>query len=130
MNTGASIDRSLYGRYGIGVENAVLLPPLSTTMNVSLMVNPEGRAWLVHDQPLNEILMWAEYDIDTASLTLVMGDGKIQNFGMPIEPEMRDVLRRGRHFYTMYMEDTKIVDCYSVPLLVRESSYYRAIKEV
>ena len=70
-----------------------VLRPLSAGMGVSLMLNPDSQVWLLHDKPFSDILMWAEYDIDAASLTLVMRDGKIQELGLKIQMPVRKYLR-------------------------------------
>ena len=122
-------EQALFGNDPFGGQTGKDLPvlrPLSSHMGVSLMLNPEGKVWLVHDKPFTDVLMWAEYDIDAASLTLVMKDGRIQELGLKIQPPVRKFLREARQIFTMYMKDEKLQDTYILPLLVRETGYYRA----
>ena len=97
-----------------------VFPPLATQMGISLILNPDSKVWLVHERPFPDILMWAEYDIDTASLTLVFRGGRVQDIGMTIQPPMRKYLARSRQIYTMLLQGDKVADCYIMPLLVRD----------
>lgn len=100
--------------------------PLAATMNVDLVMNPDSKVWILHDKPFPDILMWVEYDIDAATLTLVYRNGKIQELGMKIHAPMRKYLRSARQLFTMRLEGEQIVDTYIRPLLVRETGYYKA----
>lgn len=100
--------------------------PLATTMNVDLVMNPDSKVWILHDKPFPDILMWVEYDIDAATLTLVYRNGKVQELGIKIHAPMRKYLRSARQLFTMRLEGEQIVDTYVRPLLVRETGYYKA----
>ncbi|GEM_PF-1072029 len=100
--------------------------PLAATMNVDLVMNPDSKVWILHDKPFPDILMWVEYDIDAATLTLVYRNGKIQDLGIKIHAPMRKYLRSARQLFTMRLEGEQIVDTYIRPLLVRETGYYKA----
>ncbi len=97
-----------------------VFPPLAEQMGISLILNPESKIWLVHEQAFPDILMWAEYDIDTASLSLVFREGRVQDIGMRIHPPMRKYLARSRQIFTMLLQGDKVADCYIMPLLVRD----------
>jgi hypothetical protein len=100
--------------------------PLAATMNVDLVMNPDSKVWILHDKPFPDVLMWVEYDIDAATLTLVYRNGKIQELGMKIHAPMRKYLRSARQLFTMRLEGEQIADTYVRPLLVRETGYYKA----
>ncbi len=106
-------------------EEVPVFRPLSGMMKVDLVLNPDSKVWILHDKPFPDILMWAEYDIDAASLTLVYRNGKVQSLGMKIHAPMRQYLRTARQLFTMQLEDKKIIDTYILPLLVRETGYYK-----
>lgn len=108
------------------VSDAPVLAPLAAVMRVDLLINPESKVWLLHDQRFQDIAMWAEYDVDAASLTLVLRDGRTQELGMKIHPPMRKYMRQARQLYTMRVENQKIADSYILPLVVRETGYYKA----
>lgn len=103
-----------------------VMKTLAETMTVSLLLNPDSKVWLVHDRPFTDIALWADYDIDSASLSLIMRNGKIQPLGLAIHPPVRKYLRQARQLYTMLLKDEKITDAYVLPLMVRETGYYRA----
>lgn len=109
-----------------GADDIPVFKPLAATMNVDLVMNPDSKVWILHDKPFPDILMWVEYDIDVASLTLVYRNGKIQELGMKIHAPMRKYLRSARQLFTMRLEGEQIVDTYVRPLLVRETGYYKA----
>lgn len=106
--------------------NTPVLRPLAEQMRVSLLLNAEGKLWLVHDKSFSDILMWAEYDIDAASLLLVFKDGKIQDTGVEIPANIRKYIRGTRQLFTIQMQDDAHVDSYVLPLLARETGYYKA----
>lgn len=103
-----------------------VLPPLAESMKVTLVANSESRLWLIHDRPFNDIVSWAEYDIDSASLSLVMRDGRVQPLGLTIHSPARKVMRQSRQLFTMLVNNDKLHDTYILPLLVRETGYYKA----
>lgn len=103
-----------------------VLPPLAETMNITLVANAESQLWLIHDKHFIDLIMWAEYDIDDSAVSLILRDGRIQPLGLPIYPPARKVMRQSRQLFTMLMQDQKIIDSYILPLLVRETGYYRA----
>lgn len=111
---------------GMPSSEAPVLTPLAQKMAVDLVINPDSKVWLLHDQRFEDLVMWAEYDVDSASLILVMGDGKMQDLGMKIHAPMRKYLRAARQLYTMRIDNGKIADTYILPLLVRETGYYKA----
>lgn len=114
----------LYYEGGQPEPDMPVLPSLSATMNVDLVVNPNADVWLIHDRPFPLGLIWAEYDVDTASLYLVARDGKIIDFGMKIFPETRKFMRNARQLFTLRMTNGQIDDSYTLPLLVRETGHY------
>lgn len=111
---------------GGSVGDSPVLAPLAQVMKVDLVINPESKVWLLHDQRFQDYVMWAEYDVDAASLTLVLRDGRMQELGMKIHAPLRKYLRAARQLYTVRVENAKIADSYILPLLVRETGYYKA----
>jgi len=102
-----------------------VLPSLCSTMNADIVVNQNADVWLVHDRPFLVGLIWAEYDVDSASLYLVGKDGMMIDYGMKIFPETRKLMRKARQLITMRMTDGRLDDSYTLPLLVRETGYYK-----
>ncbi|MDB5490755.1 MAG: hypothetical protein JWO78_604 [Micavibrio sp.] len=103
-----------------------VLPSLAESMKVTLVANTESRLWLIHDRPFNDTIVWAEYDIDSATLSLIMRDGRVQPLGLTIHPPARKVMRHTRQLFTMLVKDEQVHDSYILPLLVRETGYYKA----
>lgn len=106
-------------------HNAHVMRPLAEIMPVSLVLNSESKVWLLHEKPFEDIVMWAEYDIEDATLALIMRDGKIQELGLPIHPPVRKLMRQSRQIHTMYVNDDGFHDAYILPLLVREMPYHK-----
>lgn len=125
-NTVRGFDTDVFVAEEPVTSDGPVLQPLARQMNVDLVLNPDSKVWLLHDQRFTDIVLWAEYDVDSATLTLVLRDGKIQELGMKIHPPMRKYLREARQLYTMRLENQKIVDTYILPLLVRETGHYKA----
>lgn len=102
---------------------ATTLPPfpaLISEMDAGLMVNEDNRIWLVHDKPFHDYLHWVEFDSDLMKLTLVHRNGRVQDYGRKIHPNMADALRKTRQIFTMLLENDKVTDTYILPLLVRD----------
>ncbi len=111
--------------FGKPAADLPVYPTIASQMKVDLVLNPESKVWLLHDKRFQDVVMWAEYDVDSASLILVMRDGKTQDLGMKIHAPMRKYLRAARQLFTVLLENEKIADTYILPLLVRETGYYK-----
>jgi hypothetical protein len=103
-----------------------VLPSLAESMQVTLVANEQARLWLIHNQSFNDIVAWAEYDADSASMSLIMRDGRVQPLGLPLTEHARKVLRRARQLFTMLVNNETVHDAYVLPLLVRETGHYKA----
>lgn len=71
---------------------------LSKDMNgadvkTALVLNDRAEVIILHDKPFKKNLSWLEYDIDGHRLDLVMNDGDIRNFGIPVNPQFSEYLR-------------------------------------
>lgn len=119
---------TLVEKTGAASGSSPVLTPLAKQMKVDLVVSPESRIWLLHDRYFDELIAWAEYDIDMATLCLVTHDGRMQPLGMKIHQPLRKYMQNGRQLYTMLVKDKKIVDSYILPLLVRDTGYYQNMK--
>jgi hypothetical protein len=95
-------------------------PSLMSMMKADLVLNPESDIWLIHDQPLPEVVKWIEYDIELETLILVSVSGKIQGFGQKIPPAMKKYMGKGRMIHLIYFDMDLIQDMSIVPLIVRE----------
>lgn len=103
-------------------ENPVL-PPAVTQMGIDVLVNEDGKVWVAYDKPFAAAVQWIEYDLDLNKLIFIMGGGRMQEFGITINPKMARVLARGSSAWLVRMENKKIEDLGEVPLLVRESGF-------
>jgi hypothetical protein len=95
-------------------------PPLTGEMDACLMVNERKMIWLVHDRPFRDYLHWVEFDADRNKLTLVLGGGRVQDYGREIHRNMADLLKDARQIFTLHVENKKVVDTYVLPLVVRD----------
>lgn len=92
---------------------------LMSMMKVDLVISPESDVWMLHDQPLPEVMKWVEYDQDLQTLTLVSLSGKVQDFGMRVPPAMQKYMKRATKIYAIHQGENEIKDMTVVPLLVR-----------
>lgn len=100
-----------------------MLPPAVTQMGIDVLVNEDGKVWVAYDKPFAQSVQWVEYDLDLNKLTFIMGGGRMQEFGITINPKMAAVLAKGRSAWLVRMADKKIEDLGEVPLLVRKSGF-------
>lgn len=103
-------------------ENPVL-PPAVTQMKIDVLVNEAGKVWVAYDTPFAQPVQWVEYDVDLNTLIFIMGGGRMQEFGISINPKMAKVLALARSAWLVRMANKKIEDLGEVPLLVRKSGF-------
>ncbi len=117
----AAKQRSSKGEKYVIPENAPVLPSIvSGGRDAELIVNADGNAAVLYNQPLPEEIDWVEYDMDLALLTFVTYSGKIQGLGMTIHKPFRKYLSKAGEIMLIYMEDSKIPkDMYPAKLVVR-----------
>ena len=101
-------------------EGQPLQPVTLSQMKVDLAVSAEG-AWILHDHPLPSLLKWAEYDAETAALSVVLEDGIPQDIGMRVHPELQANLKQKQEICVTYMKDGKAFDYGIVPLIVHNA---------
>ncbi|MDD3020323.1 MAG: hypothetical protein PHX61_04990 [Alphaproteobacteria bacterium] len=118
---GAAKHRSKQDEKYVIPENAPVLPSIvSGGRDAELMVNADGDAAVLYNQPLPEEIDWVEYDMDLALLTFVTYGGKVQGLGMKIHKPFRKYLSKAKEIMLIYMEDAKIPrDIYTAKLVVR-----------
>jgi hypothetical protein len=102
-------------------EDSPIHYPMARTMAVDLIINKDSKVWVAHDKPFPGILQWAEYDVDLGTLHFVTDDGKIQDLGMVVQPSLRKYMRMAEKVDTLLVQNEKICDFYSIPLIVRET---------
>lgn len=95
--------------------------PMAKTMNADLIINKHSQVMLAHDQPFPGVLQWAEYDVDMGSLVFILDDGRMQDFGVRVEPAMGRYLRQAKMMDTVLVVKDQIHDFFRVPLLVRDT---------
>lgn len=76
-------------------------PPLASLMPVDIVINDEGKVWIMHKQPLKKRLLWVEYDQDMKKITLVTKGGIVQDLGMQINDTIAKYLRKATSLYIM-----------------------------
>jgi hypothetical protein len=98
-----------------------VLPSMASYMKVDFMFNDKG-VWILHDQPLPEILRWVDYDTDSGTVTLNTAQGKTQELGLPIPARASERLRKSVEISVMLIKDGKIADFTIVPLNILTSA--------
>lgn len=96
-----------------------VFPSMSSTMKVDFLYNQDGKAWLLHDRPLPDILKWVEYDSDTENVTLVTRSGKIQDLGLKVPAGQAMYIERAMEITVLLMNGGKIADFAIVPMITR-----------
>ncbi len=94
---------------------------MAKTMNADLIINQHAQVWLAHDKPFPGVLQWVEYDVDMGTLVFILDDGRMQDFGMRVEPAMGRYLRQSKMIDAVLVFDKKIHDFARVPVLVRDT---------
>lgn len=113
-------DRLDYYKAGEDTTPPPVYPALNRNMDVSLIVNERSEVWLIHTKRLPDILMWAEYDIELRTLTLVFQDGKQQDIGFRVHDDICPLMMKSRQLFLMHLQGDQIVDSGIMPLLVRD----------
>ncbi|MCB9990272.1 MAG: hypothetical protein H6867_02695 [Rhodospirillales bacterium] len=89
------------------------------TMQIDVVVNKDGKVWVIYDRPFPDYLDWVEFDADTGEMTFVTMDGKLQDLGMIIHEPMNQFVAQAKKACLMMIRDGQIRDMGLVPLLVR-----------
>lgn len=107
--------------------DAPVLPNMTSWCKVDFVVNENGAAMVVFDQPMPELVDWVEFDADVHMVTFVTYTGKIFSLGAPLSRPFRDGLRKGLDVQLIQVADDGkgaggvmpvMVD--RVPLVIRE----------
>lgn len=108
-------------RYVIS-PNALVLPSMvSGDRSAELLVNEEGQAMVLYDQPLPIFVDWVEYDVDLSLLTFVSFGGEIMGLGMKIHKPFRPCLSQSKQIMLIYMENgEQIGSFYNAKVIVRD----------
>lgn len=107
-------------KYVIPPDAPVLPSIVSGNRDAELVVNGEGKAMVLYNQPLPETIEWVEYDIDLAMLTFVTYSGKVQGLGMKVHKPFRKYLSKAKEIVLIYMEDAERPrEIYPAKMIVR-----------
>ncbi len=110
--------------FEIPVGAPVLPSIVSGDRDAELVVNADGLAMVLYNQPLQEAIEWAEYDMDLEILTFVTWEGKVQGLGMKVHKPFRRYLARAQEIVMIYMEDaSRPREIYPAKLVVRNIGY-------
>lgn len=103
-------------------DDIPVLPDLQTYQYPDIIANETGRAMMVYDRPLPDIVWWAEYDPDLALLSFVTVGKKIFGFGSKIHPSVDKFLRFSDSIYLVQVDDVgKIIKAEERKLVVRRN---------
>lgn len=99
-----------------------VFPTMNSTMKIDFLYNEEGKAWLLHDRPLPDILKWVEYDADTENVILVTRSGKIQDLGLKVPAGQALYIERAMEITVLLMKAGKVEDFAIVPMITRNTT--------
>lgn len=85
-------------------KDQVVLPAMTSQMEVSLRIDHDGNAFLFHDRPLQFRPGWAEYYHDRRKLVLVSRYGQLQDVGFNIADTIHNDLMTGENIKVAYMK--------------------------
>ena len=74
-------------------------------VEVELVVNERAEAMIMHSKPFSKKLSWLEDDLDTNKLDLIMNDGDIRDFGIPVHPNLAKYLQNAFQVLMVLMDE-------------------------
>ena len=97
---------------------------LADRMRVELLVNEDSQVWLLHDQPFEAILQWAEYDGESGDFNIVTHDGAVHPLGMIVPETTARLLATAPEMCVIYMKDgQEIQDIGIIPVMASVPFY-------
>ena len=57
-------------------------------LHIEVAIKEDGRVVVFHDKPFKRDIAWFEFDLGTNMFDFIMDDGKLRNFGMPLNPSV------------------------------------------
>jgi hypothetical protein len=92
-------------------------------MNIDYFVTNDVEVCVMHDRPFAKTLSWVEYDIASSRLDLIMEDGDIRNFGIPVAPHLKAYFMNTQTVYVIQLnlEDHAAEATLELPLIVHNA---------
>lgn len=86
-------------------------------MEVDISVYDPQTITIFHDRPFTQELSWVEYDTINHSIEFVMDDGKLRNFGIPVDEKVGEYLKHNQEISVVLREDKTALTEIIVPLI-------------
>ena len=105
-------------------DDIPVLPSLRSYQFPDIIASADGRAMLVYDKPLPDLVWWAEYDPDLAELSFITVGKKIFSFGSKIHHTVDTFLRLSDLIYLVQVDQNgEIVGAEERKLVVRRNGH-------
>ncbi|MDH5723588.1 MAG: hypothetical protein OEY94_09745 [Alphaproteobacteria bacterium] len=96
-----------------------VLDDMTSSMNVDVVVKPDGRLWFFHDRPIEGDVSWIEYDQSDQTMTFVNEAGQIQDLGVRATTIMQPYLLKSEMAYMVFVENGKVKAVNEVVITVK-----------
>tara|TARA_B100001989_G_C24535243_1_gene463938 strand:+ start:717 stop:1055 length:339 start_codon:yes stop_codon:yes gene_type:complete len=102
------------------VEEKPVLDNLGKISKMTLAVSETGQVYIFHEKPFPEPINWVEFDPEIAQMHLVSQNGRLQDLGIKVEPELNEQIKSCQKIYVVRIENGKEQEIFEMPLLIRQ----------
>lgn len=91
-------------------------------MNIDYFVTERVEVCVMHDRPFDKALSWIEYDMTTSRLELIMEDGDIRNYGIPVSPKLKPYFMNTSIVYVIQLnaQERSAENTQELPLIMHQ----------
>lgn len=100
--------------------NNPVLAPLENEMKCGIITDAQGRVAIVHEEHLDGVVEWVEYDTMQNSVSIVREDGGIQDLGIKLDAVTRQNLPHGTEVHLILAKDGKALSMKTVIFLIKD----------
>ena len=97
-----------------------MLENLNTQMRCGIFTNAGGEILIIHDQKIEGVIDYIQYDLREPSFSLIFDDGKIQNLGIDFDEIIKSNLLHGSEVTLAYMDAKTIQSSQKVLFLINK----------
>jgi len=88
-------------------DTSPFLPDLKRFMDFHVVVSDKGHVYIYHAKRLPQPIEWIEYDPKNHTLHLIDHNGRLQNTGLKVPPQIRERIKNTKSAYLVWLEDGK-----------------------
>jgi hypothetical protein len=79
--------------------------PGDLEMKVELAINERAEAIIFHNKAFPHELSWLEFNLDDSRLSLIMNNGEVRDFGIPVRPELSRYMQNAFQVLMVQMDE-------------------------